>query len=251
MPDYSAFHRRMHELSVGFAGGVQGTGCANMAVNSAAGTAASTSGTAGTSATAGASTTCGSSKGVGGSTRRDRKGHSGAAAAGAPVAPCGSGFASCAESLLPATPPRSQFVFEVENPLAMHSPIDEQRQLQRRLSTLSALQQETIKLERKQRSEVTSMLPPAFTCPYLLLPAPTCSYLLLPAPTCSYLHRCLALPQLPPFTAAACTDASPYLPTQGRPAHMFYKLTPTPGAGPPVSSGAVGPIYRPPYVLDH
>ena len=35
----------------------------------------------------------------------------------------------------------------------MHAPNDEHRQLQRRLSVLSALQQETIKLERKQRDE--------------------------------------------------------------------------------------------------
>jgi hypothetical protein len=35
----------------------------------------------------------------------------------------------------------------------MHAPNHEQRQLQRRLSMLCALQQETIKLERKQRQE--------------------------------------------------------------------------------------------------
>ena len=35
----------------------------------------------------------------------------------------------------------------------MHAPLDEHRQLQRRLSMLSALQQETIRLEKRQRLE--------------------------------------------------------------------------------------------------
>ena len=46
-----------------------------------------------------------------------------------------------------------RFVFEVERPINIHAPLDEHRQLQRRLSMLSALQQETIKLERKQRQD--------------------------------------------------------------------------------------------------
>ena len=66
-----------------------------------------------------------------------------------------SGFASYAESLLPAAPPRSQFEWVVENPLMMHRASDEDRQLQRRLSMLNSLQQETIKLEKKMRAEVS------------------------------------------------------------------------------------------------
>ena len=63
-------------------------------------------------------------------------------------------FGSYAESLLPASPPvRSQFVFEVEKPIMMHAPLDEHRQIQRRLSMLSSLQQETNKAERKARTE--------------------------------------------------------------------------------------------------
>ena len=60
-------------------------------------------------------------------------------------------FASHAESLLPATPPRSQFVFEVEKPLMIHAAVDEHRQLQRRLSMMGALEQETIKLEKQPK----------------------------------------------------------------------------------------------------
>ena len=65
-----------------------------------------------------------------------------------PVSP----FTTHAESLLPATPPRSQFTWYIENPLLMHAPNEEQRHLQRRLSMLSALQAETVKLERNQRN---------------------------------------------------------------------------------------------------
>ena len=60
-------------------------------------------------------------------------------------------FTSHAESLLPATPPRSQFVFEVEKPLMIHAAVDEHRQLQRRLSMMGALEQETIKLEKQPK----------------------------------------------------------------------------------------------------
>lgn len=70
-----------------------------------------------------------------------------------PVASSSSGFATCAESLLPATPGRSQFLFELPNPLMMHSKHEENKHLQRRLSMLGALQAETVKLEKKQRMD--------------------------------------------------------------------------------------------------
>lgn len=63
----------------------------------------------------------------------------------------GPAWSSHADSLLPSTPARSQFVFEVEKPLNLHAPMDEARMLQRRLSMLSALQAETVKQERKAR----------------------------------------------------------------------------------------------------
>ena len=73
------------------------------------------------------------------------------------AAACAPSFASYAESLLPATPPRSQFVFEVEKPINVHAPVDKQKQsIQRRLSMLNALQQETVKLERKARLDARS-----------------------------------------------------------------------------------------------
>ena len=70
---------------------------------------------------------------------------------------CSPSFASHAEALLPSTPPRSQFVFEVEKPINVYAPVDKQKQgIQRRLSMLNALQQETVKLERKARLDARS-----------------------------------------------------------------------------------------------
>ena len=60
-----------------------------------------------------------------------------------------------AESLFPRAPPRSQFVFEAENPLAIHSNSEADRQLQRRLSMFKSLEAETVKLERSMRSDPT------------------------------------------------------------------------------------------------
>lgn len=62
---------------------------------------------------------------------------------------------SFAESKLPAAPLRSQFVYEVETPYSMHMHIaqEEDRLIQRRLAMLNGLQNETVKLERKQRTD--------------------------------------------------------------------------------------------------
>ena len=63
---------------------------------------------------------------------------------------------------------------QVENPLLMHCPHDDQRQLQRRLSMLSVLQQETIKLERRQRLQtslpITMEAAPAPSLPHMTHP---------------------------------------------------------------------------------
>ena len=106
---------------------------------------------AGGSSAGGASSSSASGSMLDGAARRSKcKGATPATVKGVAVAP--SPFGSYAESLLPAAPAvRSQFVFEVEKAVNMHAPHDEQRQLQRRLSMLSTLQQETIKAERKAR----------------------------------------------------------------------------------------------------
>jgi len=64
---------------------------------------------------------------------------------------------SLVEALLPSAPPRPQFVAELENPMLSHTESLGDRLLQRRLCTLSNQQQDTIKLERKQRQESSSM----------------------------------------------------------------------------------------------
>ena len=100
--------------------------------------------------------------GAGGTQRRSRC-KAGMPLQGAAAAPELS-FATYAESLLPASPPhRSQFTFEVEKSLNMHAntPADV-RQLQRRLSMLSSLQQETVKLEKQARcADHTTRRPPS------------------------------------------------------------------------------------------
>lgn len=140
--ELSVLHKRMHAISV--------VGLSGNTIKAAlpAGSSGATSGTASTS-------------------RRARK-HS-----ATPLTPCASGFASCAESLLPASPNRSQFAFEVENVLLMHAASDEDRQIQRRLSMLSALQQETIKLERRMRAEAMQPSRPCMsTQPFMLRASP-------------------------------------------------------------------------------
>jgi len=116
------------------------------------GGAASSSGGAHSAVASSGGAGSGGSSGTSSSSRRTRGGGTKPSHTG-PVAPCGSGFASCAESLLPTTPARSQFSFELPNPLNMHSRTEEDRHLQRRLSVLAATQAETIKLERKQRAD--------------------------------------------------------------------------------------------------
>eukprot|EP00966_Prymnesium_polylepis_P086212 1995681-Prymnesium_polylepis.1 len=59
------------------------------------------------------------------------------------VAPEAMQFASYADMLLPMCPPKSQFTFELENPLHMHSPHEYDRRLQRRLAMIAQLQAET------------------------------------------------------------------------------------------------------------
>ncbi|KAL3928587.1 MAG: hypothetical protein SGPRY_002323 [Prymnesium sp.] len=67
--------------------------------------------------------------------------------------PEGLQFESHADSLLPMSPAKSQFAFEFENPLQMHSQSEVDRRLQRRLAMISQLQGETIKLEKLMRAE--------------------------------------------------------------------------------------------------
>ncbi|KAL1504211.1 hypothetical protein AB1Y20_010620 [Prymnesium parvum] len=62
-------------------------------------------------------------------------------------------FASYADSLLPMSPAKSQFVFELENPLQLHAQNDADRRLQRRLTAIAQLQAETLKLERSARAD--------------------------------------------------------------------------------------------------
>ena len=135
-PELVALHKRMQELSAGLGGGgaVGGGGVKAGWPNS--------SGVSLAGPTSSSSRHSRSS-----STRKQQQSTQHASWA--------SGFASYAESLLPAAPPRSQFEWVVENPLMMHRASDEDRQLQRRLSMLNSLQQETIKLEKKMRAEVS------------------------------------------------------------------------------------------------
>lgn len=66
---------------------------------------------------------------------------------------------SYAETLLPSAPARSQFVFETEGSLHTQPHTAErgnERGLQRKLTLLSGLQAETVRLERKQRQESSS-----------------------------------------------------------------------------------------------
>ena len=70
----------------------------------------------------------------------------------------------CTEALLPTTPARSQFNFESEDPLKMHSAVKEVQQLQRRLNMLSSLQQETVRLEKQQRAEASVAVANRFYC---------------------------------------------------------------------------------------
>lgn len=124
----AALRRRMQDLNMGLSGNSGSKGLAS-----------------------GCGGGAGGGSGTGGSTRRNK------CKSATPIqGAMPSSFASHAESLLPQTPPRSQFTFELENPLQMHATLEESRTLQRRLAMLSALQQETVKLEkldRKQRLE--------------------------------------------------------------------------------------------------
>lgn len=65
------------------------------------------------------------------------------------------GGGAFADSQLASSPPRSQFAFDIENRMHIHSSLEADRQLQRRLSSLNALQLETAKLERKQRQDIS------------------------------------------------------------------------------------------------